>query len=253
MIHSTRTPSFPANIEYYAPWVATHGLVAPYGKCQCGCGNDAPIAKQNRRERGQLKGHPVRCFLTHSVGKRLFVETGFKLCPRCQEIKPRADFRQLKSGRDSGQSCSYCLECSRANRREWHHAHRDSELERIHQYQQANKAKLLNSARQRMTDPSYRKTRNEANRRWRAENLAHISNYDLRYKVEQSDKLQARTAVNRAVKTGELPPAWSMVCSMCDEAQAAHWHHHLGYSEENWLDVIPACVDCHARERRVEA
>lgn len=36
--HNTLTPFFPENLDDYAPWVAKHGLLAPYGKCQCGCG-----------------------------------------------------------------------------------------------------------------------------------------------------------------------------------------------------------------------
>jgi hypothetical protein len=49
----------------YAPWVETCGLRYPYGECQCGCGNDAPIADQNRDSRGWLKGHPARFIGNH--------------------------------------------------------------------------------------------------------------------------------------------------------------------------------------------
>lgn len=51
-----------------APWVATYGLTAPYGKCQCGCGQDAPIAAKNRSSRDVLKGQPQRYILGH-IGK----------------------------------------------------------------------------------------------------------------------------------------------------------------------------------------
>ena len=63
--YSTSTPYFPANLEDYAPWVAVHGLVAPYGKCQCGCGQDAPIASKHRLSRGVSKGKPQRYILGH--------------------------------------------------------------------------------------------------------------------------------------------------------------------------------------------
>lgn len=59
------TPTFPENITEYAPWVSEYGLVAPYGKCQCGCGQDARIAAQSMTRRGNLKGHPVRFLDTH--------------------------------------------------------------------------------------------------------------------------------------------------------------------------------------------
>jgi len=61
---STSTPYFPANLEDYAPWVATHGLFAPYGKCQGGCGNDVARARQSRSDHGVKIGHPVR-FCSH--------------------------------------------------------------------------------------------------------------------------------------------------------------------------------------------
>lgn len=50
---------------------------------------------------------------------------------------------------------------------------------------------------------------------------------------------------------GNFPPAWTMVCEHCREAQAAHWHHHNGYADEYKLDVIALCFDCHGKEHRV--
>lgn len=69
---STPTPYFPANLEDYAPWVAAHGLVAPYGKCQCGCGQDAPIASKSRQSRGIAKGKPQRYILGHTGMMRAY-------------------------------------------------------------------------------------------------------------------------------------------------------------------------------------
>lgn len=43
MKHSTPTPYFPDNLENYAAWVAKYGLLAPYGICQCGCGQPTEI------------------------------------------------------------------------------------------------------------------------------------------------------------------------------------------------------------------
>lgn len=49
---------------FYAPWVAEYGLRFPYGKCQCGCGEDTPISTLTRSNRGWVKGEPKR-FLNH--------------------------------------------------------------------------------------------------------------------------------------------------------------------------------------------
>lgn len=67
--HSTRTPYFPENLEDYAPWVAIHGLLAPYGKCQCRCGGDAPLCRTTNRQDGTLAGHPVRYLKSHARHK----------------------------------------------------------------------------------------------------------------------------------------------------------------------------------------
>lgn len=67
---SNRVPNFPANLDDYAPWVAAHGLVAPYGKCQCGCGEEAPIANKTEHEYLLVEGHPKRFVYNHHLIKR---------------------------------------------------------------------------------------------------------------------------------------------------------------------------------------
>lgn len=64
-IQVSRTPQFPENLDEYAPWVAKHGLYAPYGECQCGCGEAAPIAPWSDASKGYRKGHPRRFKLGH--------------------------------------------------------------------------------------------------------------------------------------------------------------------------------------------
>jgi len=60
MSNHTLAPYFPKNLEDYALWVATHGLTAPYGECQCGCGLIAPTARQSHTAYGYLRYHPKR-------------------------------------------------------------------------------------------------------------------------------------------------------------------------------------------------
>lgn len=73
------TPFFPENLEEYAPWVAIHGLVAPYGMCQCGCGEDAPSAKCTRAALGYVQGQPIRFILGHSSRMAQSVHEKFHL------------------------------------------------------------------------------------------------------------------------------------------------------------------------------
>jgi predicted XRE-type DNA-binding protein len=67
---SEHTPKYtqsqlPFDEGEYAPWVAIYGLRAPYRKCQCGCGQDAPIAKQSDTKKGHVKGEPMRYVARH--------------------------------------------------------------------------------------------------------------------------------------------------------------------------------------------
>lgn len=71
-LHSTPVPYFPENLQDYAPWVTKHGLLAPYGKCQCGCGKDAPIIPKTDLTRGYIRGQPRRFIFNHN--KRLLPE-----------------------------------------------------------------------------------------------------------------------------------------------------------------------------------
>ncbi len=48
-----------------APWIIMYGLLQPYGKCQCGCGQDAPIAKTIRKHVGIKQGQPARFLPGH--------------------------------------------------------------------------------------------------------------------------------------------------------------------------------------------
>ncbi len=53
-----------------APWVQLYGLAHEYSKCQCGCGEDAPIAKYSSKSTGTVKGKPQRFRSGHvNVGR----------------------------------------------------------------------------------------------------------------------------------------------------------------------------------------
>lgn len=62
----TPVPQFPQDIENYAPWVAKHGLLAPYGECQCCCREKTAISPRNKKEDGLRKDHPQRFVNGHN-------------------------------------------------------------------------------------------------------------------------------------------------------------------------------------------
>ena len=64
--NSKPAPYIPANLEEYAPWVAKLGLRAPYGECQCGCGQKTNISKKTVNEKRWRRQHPIPFVRGHS-------------------------------------------------------------------------------------------------------------------------------------------------------------------------------------------
>jgi hypothetical protein len=72
----------PTENKEYAPWVEKFGLPFPYGKCQCGCGQDVPIATHTYTDRYLIKGAPVRYKIGHGTRCTLTMrEYFFSLLP----------------------------------------------------------------------------------------------------------------------------------------------------------------------------
>lgn len=98
--------------DEYAPWVAKHGLLQPYGKCQCGCGNDAPVATKNRADAGWLKGHPVPYLYLHK-GKQntpTVAPNPSGLCEcGCGQPAPIAERGNAKLGHIAGQPVRFVI------------------------------------------------------------------------------------------------------------------------------------------------
>lgn len=74
------TPYYPDNITEYAPWVAKHGLLQPYGKCQCGCKKDVAIAKRSDGKHLWRKGHPRRFLPGHYQQENDIARAFWKYC-----------------------------------------------------------------------------------------------------------------------------------------------------------------------------
>lgn len=105
-------PYFPANLEEYAPWVTEHGLRYPYGQCQCGCGQAAPIQDGTFLAKGYRKGHPARFLPGHNKAKDLQIEnpnpSGLCMCG-CGQKTPIADRNRKLLGWVKGQPIKYIV------------------------------------------------------------------------------------------------------------------------------------------------
>ena len=60
------------------------------------------------------------------------------------------------------------------------------------------------------------------------------------------ERIKARDAVNKAVATGRLLRPDFRLCYYCPKP-AQQYHHWKGYAKEVWLDVVPACKECHRK------
>jgi hypothetical protein len=167
--------------------------------------------------------------------------SALKVCSKCGQSKPLSEYYQYKSGRNEGQYWPFCRECDHARNRAYRAANDENVRERRRQYNEAHREERRARDRQYIADPEIRRQRAQATRQWRQGKRV-ASTQD----ASASEKL-ARYAVYNAIRRGELPPAWSVVCEHCQEAQGQQYHHYCGYEPEHWLNVVALCTDCHGK------
>lgn len=160
-----------------------------------------------------------------------FDPSSSKTCTKCGQTKPLADFYLIHTGQRAGHYHAECRQCNSLRHAQYRAAH----IEEC-----------------RATDRLYYRQNSEEHkkrsRQWAVRNKSVRRQITNRYKIRHFNEQLARGAVNDAVRRGKFPPARTMVCEGCKEAQAAHWHHHKGYAASVRLDVIALCMDCHAKE-----
>lgn len=92
---------------------------------------------------------------------------------------------------------------------------------------------------------TYRRTHREKRRQGkRTVDPAKRRIYTGRWAEKYPEKNAAQNIVNRAVNIGALPRVGTQECVRCGKT-AVHYHHHKGYSVQNWLNVVPVCNECH--------
>jgi len=99
-------------------------------------------------------------------------------------------------------------------------------------------------------DPEFREKKNSAAIQWAQNNPEKRSAIAIRRNEKElsvsPEKVRARALVNQRVRFGRTLRASDCACSECGK-QAAHYHHHNGYSFEFRYDVVPVCAECHKR------
>lgn len=197
--------------------------------------------------------------LSNSIGGAITMNdhtphaSALKVCSKCGEAKPTEQFSKTRGSKDGLRA--YCKPCSSAEYKRWREENQEKRNAYMREWHQANLEHETRYARERyQNDEEYRRKVLEWQHNHRLaqpEKVREQERAAKRAKGYQNDQRRAQTTVARAIRRGLLPPAWSMVCDGCDEAQAAHWHHHKGYDRQYWLEVTPLCLDCHGKEHRV--
>ena len=157
-----------------------------------------------------------------------------KVCKDCGELKELGQFYKHKQMADGHlNSCKDCVKARVTN-------HRGENLERIQKYDRnrpnskervakcGEKAKVL---RESGDEVFLEKERNRIKT----------------YRRENEPNYKAHNAVSNALRDGKLfKPAKCEACGDQLELQGHHW----SYEEDNWLDVLWLCAECHGKEHK---
>lgn len=112
--------------------VGTKSNGAVMWRCRCECGGSA-VTDTSTLLAGKIRACPC-------AWRRTFAET--KICPRCNQEKPHAEFRKASVSSGSGLH-SHCRPCSSAKSLENYRADTKPTLERLKRMRNALKAEVL--------------------------------------------------------------------------------------------------------------
>lgn len=157
-------------------------------------------------------------------------------CTKCGEIKSLDQFHPDPRGRYG--RVAQCKPCRHKAVRAWRATEHGRErtrltaLKRLHTprgqaYQKKHNASAAHKASVKKYQQSP-KGRANTRRLWHRHTI----------------KSKARTKVSVGVRRGIIPRVSTLTCVHCGRP-AQEYHHHNGYDEPHWLDVIPLCIPCH--------
>jgi len=138
-----------------------------------------------------------------------------KRCYHCKQIKPLSEFSKTRTRKGGLQS--YCKSCLKAYQKA---------------YQQSEKGKAV-----------FRKASTKHRRTFKGKATM------KRSYARHPNYRKAIYTVNHAIRAGRLSRPDSLLCHYCSNP-AQQYHHWHGYEPEHWLDVVPACRECHKKEHR---
>ena len=172
-----------------------------------------------------------------------------KQCGKCRSVKALSGFYKHAASKDGLQSkCKACVADYAKTP-----AGKESLRKRQAKYRQTEKGKATASAyivAYRQT-PKGKEVHRKESAKYQQTEKGRRANAKRRATPEGKLKYEARMAVWQAIKDGEIPPAWTHACDNgCGHAAQEH-HHHRGYGESAWLEVVPLCIPCHRAEHKL--
>ena len=124
-------------------------------------------------------------------------------------------------------------------------AHREERLAYANAYYIEHKEHVLERSVKAYTNNKEKFTLKNKAYRATTTGKENIARYTREWRNKNQEKVRAQKKVNKLVSREDYPSAKTMVCDICQEALAAHWHHHNGYSPNHEVDVIAVCRPCH--------
>lgn len=183
------------------------------------CG-EAKDVNHFRSDKRTVDGIALRCekciLFQKPISMNIFPDSdvvGERECSVCGIVKPLRLFCARH-----GRITSICRECRNEKARE----RRKESRQNVDNDEQKEKAKLYRESE---------KGKQTIKRGRRA------------YYMRNREKVNARSKVNYAVRTGKMVHPTELFCS-CGN-RATQYHHHLGYGEEYVFTVVPMCDECH--------
>ena len=153
---------------------------------------------------------------------------GTKRCCRCKSQKEASCFNKNKSTLDGMQT--HCRTCQKAYTRKHRATEKCKETRR--RYRATEKFKAY------IRECNARGQYKVCQRRYRTSEHGRVAH-------------RARNQVHYLVNNGVLPKPTDVLCSQGCGQTAVEYHHHHGYLPPHETDVIPVCLDCHAKIHRV--
>lgn len=66
------------------------------------------------------------------------------------------------------------------------------------------------------------------------------------FRIRHPECIKAGNAISNAIRDGKLTRSDTLQCNYCSNL-AEQYHHHKGYKNKYWLDVVPVCKKCHTK------